>query len=113
MSRRRGFPRAVGAGWLAAWLVICSAIVFVDWSGPAQAQLMSRTRSSDDEVRQQVIRQSIANYPGPCACPYNIMRNGRQCGNFSAYVKPGGYSPKCYPEDVSAAEIAAWRARNS
>lgn len=118
MARRHAFakvagPKVAGAGWLAAWLLICSAIVVVDWTGPAQAELMSRTRSSDDEIRRQLIQQSIASCPGPCACPYNIMRNGRQCGQRSAYVKPGGYSPKCYPDDVSATEVAAWRARSS
>ena len=112
MVRKHVFPGVVGAGWLAVWLVICSVILFVDWTSPAQAELLSRTRS-DDDIRQQVIEQSIASYSGPCACPYNVMRNGRQCGQRSAYVKPGGYSPKCYPEDVSATEVAAWRSRNS
>ena len=41
-----------------------------------------------------------------CPCPYNSMSNGRQCGARSAYAKPGGYSPLCYPSDVSEAMIA-------
>lgn len=97
----------------ALWLLVCAIAVFADWVSPVHAQTGSRTRASDDEIRQQIIRQSIAEYPGPCACPYHIMRNGAQCGKRSAYVKPGGYSPKCYPHDVSAAEISAWKARNS
>lgn len=105
--------RLIRLGWMALWVSICAIAVFANTVSPAQSQIFSRTRSSDDEVRQQIIRQSIAEYPGPCACPYNIMRNGAQCGNRSAYVKPGGYSPKCYPHDVSAAEVAAWKARNS
>lgn len=64
---------------------------------------------SDAEVRQRIIRESIAAYPGPCPCPYNVMRNGRSCGARSAYSRPGGYAPICYPRDVSRADVEAWR----
>lgn len=37
-----------------------------------------------------------APYTGRCDCPYDLMRNGRRCGNNSAYVKPGGASPVCF-----------------
>ena len=69
---------------------------------PASAQ-------SDAQVRQRIIRQSIAAYPGPCACPYNVTRNGRSCGGRSAYSRPGGHAPICYPRDVSQAQIADYR----
>ena len=26
----------------------------------------------------------------PCACPDDLMRNGRRCGGNSAYIRPGG-----------------------
>ena len=55
---------------------------------------------SDDRIRQIIIQQSIASYPGSCACPYSTMRNGRRCGRRSAYSKPGGYDPLCYKRDV-------------
>ena len=64
---------------------------------------------SDAEIRQRIVRQSIAAYPGPCACPYNTDRAGRSCGRRSAYSRPGGYAPQCYPADVSQAEVEAWR----
>lgn len=64
---------------------------------------------SDAEVKQRIIRQSIASYPGSCACPYNVDRAGRSCGRRSAYSRPGGFAPQCYPNDVSAADIANWR----
>lgn len=64
---------------------------------------------SDAEIRQRIVRQSIAAYPGPCACPYNTDRAGRSCGRRSAYSRPGGYAPLCYPRDVSQAEVEAWR----
>ena len=55
---------------------------------------------ANDQKVQRLIQESIASYPGKCACPYSIMSNGRKCGGRSAYSKPGGYSPLCYPKDV-------------
>ena len=66
---------------------------------------------SDAQIRQRIIRESIASYPGSCPCPYNTDRAGRSCGRRSAYNRPGGYAPRCYPQDVSAAEVAAHRHR--
>ena len=79
-------------------------------STPARAAPPSRL--TDAQVRQQIIRESIARYPGVCACPYNTARNGSRCGRRSAYSRPGGYSPKCFPADVSKQEIKSWRAFN-
>ncbi|MGJ5075517.1 hypothetical protein [Bradyrhizobium oligotrophicum] len=45
----------------------------------------------------------------PCACPDDLMRNGRACGARSAHSKPGGASPLCYPTDVTAEMIDAYR----
>lgn len=64
---------------------------------------------SDAQVKQRIIRESVATYPGPCACPYNTDRAGRSCGRRSAYSRPGGYAPLCYPADVTAAQVADWR----
>lgn len=68
-------------------------------------------RESDGQIRQRIIAESIAGYPGNCPCPYNTDRAGRSCGRRSAYSRPGGYAPKCYASDVSAADVAAYRAR--
>ena len=68
-----------------------------------------RSSMSDDEVTQAIIFESIASYPGTCACPYNRARNGSKCGRRSAYSKPGGYSPICYPRDVSREMISNYR----
>ena len=70
---------------------------------------------SDSEVREAIIKESIASYQAsgrPCACPYNLARNGSQCGGRSAHSRPGGASPKCYPQDVSDADVAEWRRRH-
>jgi hypothetical protein len=67
---------------------------------------------SDVEVREVIIRESIAAYQAtghPCAGPYNIARNGSQCGHRSAYSRPGGAEPLCYPGDVSDGMILDWR----
>jgi hypothetical protein len=64
---------------------------------------------SDDEIKQQIIAESIASYPGNCPCPYNLARNGSQCGGRSAYSRPGGYAPICYPDDVTDRMVKDYR----
>jgi hypothetical protein len=49
----------------------------------------------------------------PCACPDDTMRNGRACGGRSAYSRPGGAAPLCYPTDVPAAMIESYRQRQA
>ena len=67
---------------------------------------------SDDQVKQAIIQQSIAAYNAtgrPCACPYQTDRAGRTCGRRSAYSRPGGASPLCYPQDVTPGMVSDWR----
>lgn len=45
----------------------------------------------------------------PCACPDDLMRNGRTCGARSAHSRPGGAAPLCYPSDVTEAMINDFR----
>jgi hypothetical protein len=85
----------------AALVAACLAVA----SGSSQAG----PAMSDAQVRQAIIRESIASYPGPCACPYNSARNGSSCGRRSAYSRPGGHAPLCYPRDVSKAAVEAYR----
>jgi hypothetical protein len=66
---------------------------------------------SDAAIKQRIIRQSIASYPGSCPCPYNVDRGGRRCGARSAYSRPGGYAPLCYASDVTPAMVRAARGR--
>lgn len=89
-----------------ALTAVLAAFLFV---GVAQAR---QAGPSDDDIAQVLIEESIASYPGPCACPYNVTRNGRSCGRRSAYSKPGGYSPLCYREDVSDDSIQNYRRRH-
>lgn len=85
--------------------VAAAAVQIGGIGAPAEAQ------RSDAQIRRDIVRQSIANYPGNCPCPYNTDRAGRRCGGRSAYSRPGGYAPKCYPSDVTAAEVARARGR--
>jgi hypothetical protein len=89
-------------------IVAMAALVGV----PAFAQ---RATLTDAQIRDAIIRDSVNAYLAtghPCACPYNTMRNGRACGARSAYSRPGGASPLCYPRDVSDAQVREWLARH-
>jgi hypothetical protein len=66
----------------------------------------------DAAVKQRMIRESIASYPGSCPCPYNAARNGSRCGRRSAYSRPGGYAPLCYASDISKRDVEAYRRSN-
>jgi len=44
----------------------------------------TKTRKTDVEIKQEIIKQSIASYRGSCPCPYNTDRTGRRCGARSA-----------------------------
>lgn len=65
----------------------------------------------DSAIVQRIIEESVASYPGSCACPFSTDRRGRRCGARSAYSKPGGYAPICYPQDVTRAMIQAFKAQ--
>jgi hypothetical protein len=74
--------------------------------------LQSAAPPTDDQIRQAIIRESIAAYNGtghPCACPYQTDRAGHSCGRRSAYSRPGGAAPLCYPQDVTDGMVADWR----
>ena len=64
---------------------------------------------SDAQIRAVLIERSIASYTGKCACPYSTKSNGDRCGKSSAYSRPGGDRPKCYPSDVSDEEVERHR----
>jgi hypothetical protein len=81
------------------------------FAAAALAAIVSRAQAapSDDEVKQFILQGSIASYPGNCPCPYNRAANGTKCGKRSAWSRAGGYSPVCYPEEVTQQMIDEWR----
>lgn len=83
-------------------LLLALVLVFILVAQPSMAQ-------SDNEIKQRIIEQSIRNYSGNCPCPYNTDRAGRKCGKRSAYSRPGGASPVCYPKDVTQNMIDAYQ----
>lgn len=85
-------------------LLLAVAVIALGHGSPASAQ-------SAAQIKQQLIRASISAYSGSCPCPYNTDRAGRSCGRRSAYSRPGGQAPLCYPADVTAAMVKAARAR--
>lgn len=76
------------------------------WAGASDAK---STRQTDDQIRQLIIEDSIASYPGVCACPFNSARNGSSCGRRSAWSRQGGYAPICYKKEVSKEMVDEWR----
>jgi len=64
---------------------------------------------TDAQIKKLLIAESIANYDGNCPCPYNTASNGSSCGRRSAYSRPGGYAPLCYPRDVTDDMVKEYR----
>lgn len=67
---------------------------------------------TDAQVKAALIERSINAYSGKCPCPYNSASNGSRCGGRSAYSRPGGASPLCFPDDVTPQMVASYRARS-
>jgi hypothetical protein len=67
----------------------------------------------DAAIAALIIAASVATYKAmgrPCACPSDLMKNGRACGGRSAWSKAGGAKPLCFPSDVTPGMISAYRA---
>jgi hypothetical protein len=68
---------------------------------------------TDQQIVELIIQDSRNAYYAtghPCACPYDHARNGSMCGGRSAYSRPGGAEPLCFPKDVTGAMVMAYRA---
>jgi hypothetical protein len=100
-KNRRSFGFSLGKSGFKKFLLLLG-VFLCGISTPALAQ-------SDAEITQAIIEQSQVGYPGNCPCPYNTDRAGRSCGGCSAYSRAGGYSPLCYPKDVTLEMIEAYR----
>ena len=87
---------------LAFVLISCTAVVPAPKATPTECA-----------IKHILIRASIAQYGGPCPCPDHVDQAGRRCGKRSAYSRPGGAAPLCYPRDVSADMVAAYRTRTA
>ncbi len=80
----------------------------------ASADQKNKTHKTNDaQVKKAIIQESIDSYPGNCPCPYSTASNGSRCGRRSAYSRPGGYAPICYPGDITQDMIREWRENHS
>ena len=86
--------------------LILLAIVPLLWTTVASAQ-----RVGDDEIRQMIIRDSLAGFgTRDCPCPYSYAWNGQQCADKSLYnQRTSRRDIYCYPNDVSGRDIEEYR----
>jgi hypothetical protein len=82
------------------------------FSGLMLAGAALAAEMTDDAVRECIVRDSVAAYPGNCPCPYNTDRAGRSCGGRSAWSRGGGYSPICYAREVTDEQVRDFRKRH-
>jgi hypothetical protein len=59
----------------------------------------------------QASREAYYTAGRSCPCPYDLGRNGRLCGSHSAHSRPGRPSLRCFATDVTAEQIADYRAK--
>jgi hypothetical protein len=87
--------------WLSVLGFLIAAVLGAAWLGLAQAE----TRQEAALCKQS--RDAYYATGHPCACPYDFYRNGiTRCGRVSAYCRPGGAEPCCYPGDLNPATRA-------
>jgi hypothetical protein len=67
---------------------------------------------SDNRVRQAIIRESQARYPGRCVCRYQTQDSNRRSCNRRHEVIKTTPIPLCYPAQVSEAMVRDWRRRH-
>lgn len=77
------------------------------------AAALAASAMTDTQVKQAIVKQSIASYSGNCPCPENRASNGSRCGKRSAYSRKGGEAPLCYVSDVTKAQVEAYRKANN
>jgi hypothetical protein len=85
-------------------IALALSVAAACWALPATAQHVS-----DDAVRNAMIKDSINAYRGNCPCPYNYAANGSLCGGRSAYSRPSGASPLCFPKDITPNMLEQYR----
>lgn len=80
-------------GWVSGQFLSDFRPVAREKTPSAPSRIAPPVRQSTPSRAGEAIRDP---HVGTCDCPYDLMRNGRRCGNRSAYSKPGGRNPQCY-----------------
>lgn len=75
----------------------------------AAASSNAADKLTDAAIRELIVQESSAAYPGNCPCPFNVDRAGRACGARSAWSRPGGRAPTCYAREVTQAQLDDYR----
>jgi hypothetical protein len=109
-DRWRTLPWRARYNWrrIAVFALMVALAAVILWANIVHAQSAKLT---DAQIAAKIIEDSRNSYYAtghPCACPYDRARNGSSCGGRSAYSRPGGAEPKCYPKDVSKSEIDSY-----
>lgn len=102
---------SLGTGWMASRFLAPNAPDVAQIAVPKTRAVAAPSSREIQAAMDEIIRQSIASYPGSCPCPFNTDRAGRRCGGRSAWSKPGGYSPICYDSDISQERLDTYFAR--
>lgn len=102
---------SLGTGWMASRFLAPNAPDAGQIAVPKARAVAAPSSREIQAAKDEIIRQSMASYPGSCPCPYNTDRAGRRCGGRSAWSKPGGYSPICYESDISRERLETYFAR--
>jgi hypothetical protein len=76
---------------------------------PTREECKAFASATDIEIKQHLLKQSIASCGGTCPCPENVDRAGKECGDRSAYKRPGGCEPWCYLKDVPEDAVPKFR----
>lgn len=90
--------------------ILLLALLSIGFAASAKEQVPD-AKLVDEQVKQQIIQESIESYPGNCPCPYNLARNGSRCGKRSSWSRAGGYAPICYKEEITDEMVSEWRGR--
>ena len=59
----------------------------------------------------QASREAYYTAGHSCPCPYDLAPNGRLCGHHSAHTRHRGGALRCFAADVTADQIAGYRAK--
>ena len=59
----------------------------------------------------QASREAYYTAGHSCPCPYDLAPNGRLCGHHSAHSRHRGGALRCFATDVTADQIAGYRAK--
>lgn len=73
-------------GVLAALVVLVASQSQIAELADSSTVAAAAAQETDSEIRQAIIRESIARYSGSCPCPYSVDRGGRRCRGRCATV---------------------------